>query len=176
VTENEPESTSKPPLDLATAERISSALTELAGPMPAGRKPTPAEAIGGGLLAVRLAGEGVVCHYDPATGDPQAWDRAMRDQFGAETAGLIRYQPARTPPAELVALLSEIVRREWHPRASTTGLVAGIDWEHEVIDVTLSSSATDEVTTTLVALAGDRAVFTTGASFSRRSGAQTSSR
>jgi hypothetical protein len=66
--------------------------------------------------------------------------------------------------------------REWHPRASTTGLVAGIDWEHEVIDVTLSSSATDEVTTTLVALAGDRAVFTTGAAFSRRSGAQTSSR
>jgi hypothetical protein len=144
--------------------------------MPAGRKTTPEEVISAGLLAVRFAGDHMVCHYDPATGDPRAWDRAMHDQLGAETAALIRYQPARTSPAELVALLAEIVRREWHPHASTTGVVAGIDWEREVIDVTLSSSATDEVTMTLVALAGDRAVFTTGVTFSRRSGAQTSSR
>ena len=42
----------------------------------------------------------------------------MREHLGSTTAALVRYQPARTPPAVLVALLAEISRRQWHPAAA----------------------------------------------------------
>ena len=170
VTDDRPDSTTGAPLDLATAEQISSVLMQLAGPIPSSGKSTPAEAISGGLLAVRFAGDHMVCHYDPATAEPQAWDRALRDHLGDEAAALVRYQPARTFPADLVALFTQIGRRDWHPRAASTSLGATIDWEHEVIEVSIGAVATDEVVTTLIALTGDRAVVTTGVSFSREAG------
>lgn len=172
MTDQESEATARAPLDLETAELISSVLTRLARPLPAGAvKPTPEQLISSGLLDVRLAGDHVVCHYDPATADPQDWDRALTAQLGDARAALVRYQPAGTSPADLVALLERVLRRDWHPRAASSGLAAGIDWEREVIDVTLGVEAMDDVAATLVALTGDCAVVRTGARPSRTTGA-----
>ena len=46
-------------------------------------------------------------------------------------------------------------------------VAASVDWEREVVEVLIAADATDEVATTLVALAGDLAVVTTGARLSR---------
>ena len=69
-----------------------------------------------------------------------------------------------------MALLAEISRRQWHPAAATTSLTASVDWEREVVEVLIAADSTDEVATTLVALAGDLAVVTTAARLGRRRG------
>jgi uncharacterized protein YmfQ (DUF2313 family) len=160
-------------VDLETAETISTALTELASVVPPGTvKPTVRQQVAGGLLAVRMDGQQMVCHYDPALADPVAWDRELRQRLGDRVTGLVRYVPARTPPGELVALFELVVGRDWHPRAASTPLGAGVDWEREVVDVTLGAPATDEVATSLVALLGDRGAVTPGASLGRRRGSR----
>ena len=105
-------------LGLEAAELICAAVEAIGRPAPDVPKPTLERQISGGLLEVRVAGDHVVCHYDPATADLPAWDRALRDQLGSTTAALVRYRPACTPPAALVALLAEISRRQWHPVAA----------------------------------------------------------
>jgi hypothetical protein len=116
---------------------------------------------------LRRAGDHMVCHYDLATADVLGWDPTLRQALGEDLAALVRYRPARTLPAELVTLLGRVVGRDWHPRAAATALTTGIDWEREIIEVALAAPASDTVTLALVALVGDRAVITTGATTSR---------
>ena len=169
VRDDEPEPAAAQ-LGLEAAELICAAVEAIGRPAPGVSKPTLERQISGGLLEVRVAGDHVVCRYDPATADLPAWDRALREHLGSTTAALVRYQPARTPPAVLVALLAEISRRQWHPAAAATSLAASVDWEREVVEVLIAADSTDEVATTLVALAGDLAVVTTAARLGRRRG------
>lgn len=157
-------------LDLATAEEITAALTAIARDLPAGvGKLNHWQELEGGLLTVRFAGDHMVCHYDPAVADTAAWDHELRQHLGDRRASLVRYQPARTPPAELVALLERVLRFDWHPRARAHGVAAGIDWQREVLEITIEAPATDELARTLVRLVGKQGVVTTGAKFGRRS-------
>ena len=159
-------------LDLAMAEEISVALTAIANDLPysLGRL-SLRRALEGGLLTVRRVGDHMVCHDDPATADTAAWDRALRQHLGDNKADLVQYQPTSTPPTDLVALLEQVVRRDWHPRAAAHGLAVWIDWEREILVITSGAPATDEVAQTLIELVGTRGVVTTGATFGRgRSG------
>jgi hypothetical protein len=156
-------------LDLETAEAISAALTDIVRGLPKGvAKPTLAQQVSSGLLDVRHAGDHMVCHYDPAVGVPDDWDRALREELGESIAALVHYQPARTPPAELVDLFNTVVERAWHPRAAVTGIAAGVDWERELIVITLGTEPSDDVAKALRALVADRAVIEYGMPFSRR--------
>lgn len=169
VRDDEPGVPAAGQLDLQAAELICAAMEAIARPASVG-EPTLERQVSNGLLEVRVAGDHVVCHYDPATADPSAWDRALREHLGSTTAAFVRYQPARTPPAVLVALLTDIGRRQWHPAAAATSLAAGIDWEREVVEVLIAAEATDEVVEALAALAGDLAVITTTVQLGRRRG------
>jgi hypothetical protein len=122
--------------------------------LPAGvGKPTPQQAVASGFVDVRFADGHMVCRYDPAVADPAAWDRALRDRLGVEAAAHVRYVPL-VRPARLTELMSVVGDRSWHPGAASVELAAGIDWEREVVEVTLNRRTPAEVMAALQELGG----------------------
>ena len=77
-------------LGLEAAELICAAVEAIGRPALDVPKATFERQISGGLLEVRVAGDHVVCHDDPATADLPAWDRALREHLGSTTAALVR--------------------------------------------------------------------------------------
>ena len=151
-------------IDLGTAEEVSAALDAIAT---AGRARDGKRSDTPGLPEVRYAVDHMVCRYDPTTGDPVAWDRALREQLGSPKADLVRYQPVAAPVTELVALLERVLRFDWHARAGSFGLAAHIDWQRGLVVLITGAPATDEVARSLVELVGARGDVTTGADFGR---------
>jgi hypothetical protein len=94
--------------------------------------------------------------------------------LGAADAGLVQYVLVRRPPAELLAIERVLTAASWHPDAGAVGRVFGVDWEREVVEVTLSESASSEVVDALKAFGGDALVVHTGGRFSRRPGGRPS--
>ena len=141
-------------LDLFTAENISAALTEIGRALPAGvLKPSPQQAVASGFVDVRYSDGRMICRYDPDVADPAAWDRALRERLGAEAADYVQYVPI-AGPGRLAELMSVVGNRSWHPDAATVDLSAGIDWEREVVDVTLHRLTPPEVVDALRSLGG----------------------
>lgn len=161
----------EPVMGLATAERVCAELEDIARPLLRNvSKPVLAEQVRDGFLGVGPVGASLVCRYDPAVADVERWQHELAGRLGAADAGLVRYVPARRPPAELVAIERVLSEATWHPDAGSVPRSFGIDWEREVVEVTLDESAPAEVVDALRALGGDALVVHTGGRFSRRGG------
>ena len=146
-------------LDLLTAESIATALTEIGRVLPAGTvKPSPQQAVASGFIDVRFADGQMVCRYDPDVADPEVWHRALQDHLGTDVAAHVRYVPIASP-GRLTDLMSVVGNRSWHPGAASVELAAGIDWEREVVEVTLHRLTPTEVVDALQALGGDAVVI-----------------
>ncbi len=159
-----------PRLDLSTAEELSAALTAIAVGRPSDldELSLSQQQLAAGLLEVRYEGARMVCRYDAATADVAAWDRALRQQLGAGKADLVRYQPVATPPGELRALLERVLRFDWHPRAGTYLLTAGIDWQRELLVLSSGAPADSDVARALLELVGERGDVSLGVKGGRR--------